>query len=219
MDTASIINQCLLAIGEDAGTLAAPLSMSRADILTIINQVYQGPIARRLRLLKSYSYDASDAAHTITAGVGTLPTDFLAPSRVYDGDAPDDRPLTQITDIGYKVADDDTTSQYMLPNMSEIWIFGTTPTNEIKMYHYFEFVALTDSASSSPSYLKKEFHQKPFVKATQGVYATRQSDYGDEIDMEIFLKDILDEIEDAHTSGMRDEDGPNGSPYRSKAVW
>ena len=214
MTTDEIINQCLLSIGEDSGTLAAPLSMSRADILAFINLIYQGPIASRLRLLKSYSYDASDAAHTITAGVGTLPSDFMAPSRVYDGDAPDDRPLTQITDINDKVDDDDATSQYMLPNMSEIWIYGTTPTDEIKMYYYFEPAALTDSASSSPSYLKKEFHMKPFVKAIQGIYSTRNSDYADEIDLEVFLQDVLDEIEDAHTSGMRDD-----SPKTMKVVW
>ncbi len=214
MTTDEIINQCLKAIGEDETTLAAPTQMSREDVLSIINEVYQGPIARRLRLLKSYSYDASDAAHTITAGIGTLPSDFLAPSRVYDGDAPDELPLTQITDINDKVADTDTTSRYMLPNMSEIWIFGTTPTNTIKMYYYFEPAALTDSASSSPTYLKKEFHLKPFVKAVQGVYSTRNSDYGDEIDLEIFLQDILNEIEDAHTYGMRDD-----TPKTIKVAW
>lgn len=209
-----IIDQCLLGVGEDMDSLAAPVFMTRLDVITFINLIYQGPIARRLRLLKSYSYDGSDADHTITAGVGVLPSDFIAPSRIYDGDAPDDRPLTQIFDINDKVADTDATSQYMLPNMSEIWIFGTTPTDEIKMYHYFEPTALTDSASSSPTYLKKEFHLKPFVKAIQGVYSTRNSDYGDEIDLEVFLQDILGEIEDAHTYGMRDN-----SPKTIKVVW
>ncbi len=212
MTADEIINQCLKAIGEEDP--ADPVGMTRADVLVFINQIYQGPIARRLKLLKSHSYDGSDAAHTITAGVGTLPSDFLMPSRVYDGDAPEDKPLEQIFDIEDKVANTSDPSQYMLPNMSEIWIFGTTPTKEIKMYYYFEPAALTDSASSSPSYLKKEFHVKPFVKAIQGVYSSRNSDYGDEIDLEVFLQDILNEIEDAHTWSMVDD-----APKTIKAVW
>ena len=214
MDTASIINQCLLSLGEDADSLASPYSMTRADILAYINQIYQGPIAERLTLIKTHIYDGADASRTITEGVGTLPTDFLAPVRVYDGDAPDDDPLERILDIEDKVANTSATTQYMLPNMTQIWVFGITPTNDIKMYYHFVPTALTDSSESTPTYLKAAYHVKPFVKAIQGIYATRNSDYGDEIDLEVFLKDILDEIEAAHYFKTMDD-----TPRTKRMEW
>lgn len=172
--------------------------MTRADCLAFINLFYQNHIAKRLKILTTYSYDASDALHTITAGVGTLPTDFLAPVRVYDGDAPTNDPLDQIYDIENKVSDTSTTSQFMLPDLANLWIFGKTPTNTIKLYYYKKPVVLTDSAGSSPTALKEEFHLEPFVKVIQKIYATRNGDYGDEINLEIYFQDILDSIERAH---------------------
>ena len=205
-----IIDRCLKGIGEEDPD--NPVEMTRAEVLDFINEVYQGPIARRLRLLTSYTYDASDADHTITAGVGTLPSDFLEPSRVYDGDAPDEEPLDQIFDIKDKVDDTDDTSQYMLPNMSEIWVFGTTPTNDIKLYYYFEPTALTDSSASTPTYLKKEFHIKPFEILIKRIYEFRNSNNQDVFDMETYMQDILTEIEDAHS--MRDD-----ADHQAQVVW
>ena len=79
MNTKEIIDYCLKAIGEE--DLIEPVFMTREEVLTLVNIIYQGPIARRLKLLKSYTYDGSDSAHTITSGVGTLPDDFDRPSR------------------------------------------------------------------------------------------------------------------------------------------
>lgn len=198
-----IIDHCLKAIGEDDPD--NPVEMTRVEVLSFIDSLYRNNIAKRLRLLATHTYDSSDADHTITAGVGTLPSDFLAPSRVYDGDTRNNYPLEQIFNIDGKVSDTDTTSQYFLPNIKQIWIFGQTPTNTIKMYYYKKPPALTDSASSTPEYLKEEFHMHPFTKAVQGVYASRNGDYGDEIDLEIYMQDILNEIEYAHNEGLRDK--------------
>lgn len=212
MNTKEIIDYCLKAIGEE--DLIEPVFMTREEVLTLVNIIYQGPIARRLKLLKSYSYDGSDSAHTITDGVGTLPADFDRPSQVYDGDAPDNKPLVVIHDIADRVADTDETTQYFLPRTGEIWLFGKTPSSTVKMYYYFEPPALEDSTDSTPTYLPKQFHLKPFEKAVQAWYSTRNADYMDEQELEIFLMDILDDIE-----RYCDDKAIDDSPRQIEVVW
>lgn len=201
MTTDKIIDYCLKGIDEDT---VAPVEMSRAEVLEIINQLYQNDIGKRLKNLASYSYDASDAAHTITAGVGTLPSDFLLPSRVYDGDAPTNEPLAQIFDIRDKVANTEATSQFMLPDNANLWIFGQTPTNTIKMYYYAKPIALTDASSSSPTALKSEFHVDIFVARVKEVYALRQNNTYDMMDMKALVLDLLVQIQKAHTAEKHD---------------
>jgi len=201
-----IIDHCLRAIAEEDTT--SPVEMTRVQILELINSLYQYEIGERLRSIAAYSYDSSDAAHTITAGVGTLPTDFLKPAQVYDGDAPTDAPLTQIFDIEDKVANTAITSQYMLPDNANLWIFGQTPTNTVKMYYHKKPVALTDSASSSPTELKNKFHIGPqgvFEAMIKTELAKNQNSTYDMMDMASLLADLLDEIEYAHTAGKRDD--------------
>ena len=201
MTTDEIINQCLKDLGEEDP--ANPVEMTREDCLLHIDMFYRNDIGKRLRLLTVHSYDGSDAAHTITAGIGPLPADFLAPSRVYDGDTL----LKQIFDIDDKVPDTSPTSQYMLPDISNIWIFGTTPTGTVKLYYYRKPAALTDSSSSSPSELKEEFHVKPFMRLIKGIYDSRNHDNDDVIDMEAYCQDYLNAIENAHRYELMD-DGP-----------
>ena len=198
-----IINNCLKAIGEDDPL--APVEMTRVECLQLINLFYQNEIGERLKNLLSYTYDASDAAHTITSGIGTLPSDFLLPSRAYDGDAETDDPLEQIFDIENKVADTDTTSQYMIPNTTQLWIFGITPTNTIKFYYYNKPTALTDSAASSPTALKEKFHLDPFVVHIKETYAMRNNDLADMLDLKTLKLDILDAIEKAHSVEKHDD--------------
>lgn len=200
MDTASIIDQTLLAIGEDSATLTAPVLMTRADILAYMNILYQNKIGRALKRLTLYSYDASDAAHTITAGVGTLPTDFLEAYRMYDGDIDDGVLLTQIYDLNGKVADDAATSQYIIVNNTTFWIYGQTPTTGIKLYYYAKPTALTDSSVSSPTALKEEFHVMPFVYEIKKLYALRNDEAGDAYDLEVILEATLRDIEFAHAT-------------------
>jgi hypothetical protein len=97
LDTKTIIDKCLMSIGEPDP--ASPTGMTRVECLELINCAYQVEMGQKLHNIATYSYDSSDAAHTITAGIGTLPTDFLAMERAYDGDAADDTPLQQIFDI------------------------------------------------------------------------------------------------------------------------
>lgn len=212
MNTKDIIDYCLKGVGEE--DVDNPVEVSRDDVLLLINTVYQGPIARRLKLLKTHTYDGSDADHTITGGVGNLPADFDRPSRVYDGDVPANEPLELIHDIDEKVADTDKTTQYFLPRTGEIWLFGKTPTNTIKLYHYFEPPALEDSIESSPLYLPKQFHLKPFVKAVQEWYSTKNADFLDEQELEIFLQDILDDIE-----RYCDDKASDDRPRQIEVVW
>ena len=202
MTTDEIIDQCLKGINEDPDN---PIEMTRAECLSLINLLYQNDIAERLKTLATYVYDASDAAHTITAGVGTLPSDFLAPSRVYDGDTPTNEPLEQIFDIESKVANTETTSQYMIPNLTEIWFFGITPKNTPKLYYYSKPAALTDSSASSPSALKEKFHIDPFVVHIKETYAMRKNDLADMFDLKMLKLDILDAIEKAHKAEKKDD--------------
>lgn len=208
MTTDEIINQCLKDIGEEDP--ANPVEMTREDCLRHIDLFYRNHIGKRLRLLTTYSYDASDADHTITAGIGPLPTDFLAPSRAYDGD----NRLKQIFDIDDKVSDTDPTSQYMLPDISNIWIFGTTPTGTVKLYYYRKPAALTDSSSSSPSELKEEFHVEPFMRLIKKIYDSRNHDNDDVFDMEAYCQDYLNAIENAHRIEQMDD-----SPQTIEVVW
>jgi hypothetical protein len=198
MTAAEIINQALLSIGEDFSTLAAPVTMTRADILAYINILYQNKIGKALKRLTLYQYDASDGAHTITAGIGALPADFLAPYRVYDGTIDAGTLLTQIFDIGEKVDDDDTTLQYILPTNTAIWIYGKTPTGNINLYYYAKPVALTDSAGSIPTALSEEFHVTPFVYEIKRQYAVRNDNVGDAYDLEVILESLVKDIEFEH---------------------
>ena len=207
MTTDEIINQCLKAIGEEDP--ANPVEMTRADVLQLINIFYQNEIGKRLKTLAVYTYDGSDSAHTITDGVGTLPPDFLAPHRVYDGEPHDKNALEQIFDIEDKVADTNKTIRFMLPDLAEIWIFGKTPSNTIKLYYYKKPVALTDSSASAPTALKEDYHVDPFVFHIKEIYATRCGDIADLFDLKILKLDVLDAIKIAHTAEKR------GNPRRS----
>jgi hypothetical protein len=201
-----IINYMFSAIGEDTpddpqnGVIS-----TRAEMLEILNQCYQYEIGPLLKNLATYSYDASDAAHTITTGVGTLPTDFLAPHLMYDGDAYNNPPLTQIFDIADKVDDDASTSQYMIPNNTQFWIFGQTPTNTVKLYYYQSPTALTDADSSSPTALKAKFHKKIFEYEAKRVFALRRNRTADMIDMEAAKLEELKEIVAAYSIGKYDQ--------------
>lgn len=208
MDTAKIIDYCLRGLGETTETLTNPQEMTRAEVLEIINQLYQNDIGKRLNSLASFSYDASDAAHTITAGVGTLPTDFLSMANIYDGDAPTNAPLTQIFSIEDKVASAAEVSQYMLPDNANIWINGITPTNTIKAYYHAMPAALTDSSASTPTALKSEFHIDVFVAKVKQVYAMRQNNTYDAMDMLALIADYLEQIEYAHSAEKRDDTTP-----------
>lgn len=208
--TDQIIDECLLGIGEDLDSLDDPQRMTRPRVLYWIDSFYRNAICERIKPLKRYEYDESDDDHTITAGLGSLPSDFLSPSRVYDGDTL----LTQITDIDDKVADTAPTSQYMLPDISTLWIFGTTPTGTVTLYYYAKGTALVDDPSSSPMELKEEFHFTAFITLIQKVYEGGKRKYSKSITLENWAQAILDEIEDAHTSGMRDD-----SPSIMKVAW
>ncbi len=205
MTTDVIIDQCLKAIGE--ADVDAPVEFSRAEVLALINQLYQNDIGKRLKLLATYTYDSSDAAHTITAGVGTLPSDFLLPAQCYDGDAPAQLPLTQIRTIDDKVADDANCRQYMIPNISTLWLFGKTPTNTVKLYYYQKPAALTDSSGSSPTELKDLFHigtKGIFAYAVKAELAKNQNNTYDMMDMLATVEDLLNEIQFAHGAGNKD---------------
>lgn len=212
--TDKIIDQCILGIGEE---VASPLAFTRADILEFINQLYQNDIGKRVRNLASFSYDASDAAHTITAGVGALPSDYLAMAHVYDGDAPTNEPLTQITKIEDRVAGTATTSQYMIPDNANLWIFGITPTNTIKLYYYQKPTALTDASSSSPTALNPEFHIDIFVARIKEVYALRQNNTYGMMDMKSLVLDLLNQIEVAH--GVEKQDDSLAGSFRPIIRW
>lgn len=197
-----IIDQCLLGIGEADTT--SPVELSRVNCLALMNHLYQNIIGPDLKILATYSYDGSDGSHTITAGVGTLPSDFLQMAQVYDGDAVSNVPLEQIYEVQEKVGNTAGTTQYMLPDTTTLWIFGKTPTNTVKIYYYKKPTALTDSSASSPSQMKAEYHLDVFVAYIKYVYAMRQNNTYDAIDMMAMVEDCLSAIKKGHGAGKKD---------------
>ena len=179
---------------------------TREEMLGILNQLYQEEIGPLVKNLAAFSYDGSDGAHTLTAGVGTLPADFLAPHEVYDGDAPDQPPLKQIGNLSDKVANAAACQQYMIPDLTNLWIFGQDPSNTVKVYYYKRPVALTDSSSSYPVSLKDEFHRDGIFEArAKKIYAFRRSKMASFIDLQALEQGFFTEIGKAHTTGKLDE--------------
>ncbi len=196
-----IIDACILAIGDE---IAEPTEMSRVQILALINQCYQYDIGPLLKTLTS-------ATITPTAGIGALPTDYLKVARVYDGVPNTNDPLIQISKIDDKVLDTDPTTQFMLPDNANIWIFGTTPTNTIKMYYYKLPTAVTDSSASTPSDLNAAYHigvKGIFEAYVKAEYAKRMNNTYDQLDEIAMYSDLLNEIEDVHGRGKRDDTLP-----------
>ncbi|NPV90064.1 MAG: hypothetical protein HPY50_04720 [Firmicutes bacterium] len=208
ISTDAIINNMFYAIGEKtpATSIKNRYIPSRVEMLAILNQLYQEEIGPLLENLAAFSYDGSDADHTITAGVGGLPSDFLAPHEVYDGDAPDHPPLKQIMNLSDKVADDAECRQYLIPDGSHLWIFGKTPANTVKLYYIQRPAALADSGSSYPTALKPEFHRDGIFEArAKKVRAFRSNDIASFIDLQALEQGCFGEIERAHTIGKRDD--------------
>jgi len=207
--TDAIINACLEAIGESDVT--NPVSMTRAKVLALCNTIYLDAM-KKVRALATYTYDASDANHTITNGVGTLPTDYLMVHRVYDGDAPDNPPLRWIKNIEDKVENTAKTSQFMIPDLQHIWIYGQEPTNGIKLYYFVKPTALTDANTSSPALLDEKFHigvKGIFECGVKAEYAKRDNSTYDQFDMLALYQDLLNEIEDYHNRGKVDDEDTN----------
>lgn len=191
-----IIDYCLKGIGET--DVDAPVEMTRAEVLEIINKLYQNDIAERVKSEASYSYDASDSDHTITSGVGTMPSDCLDVIGFYDGDIPTNKPLDLVTDLDNLGATTAPTNQYYRPNQNQFWIRGITPTNTIKLYYVQQPTALADSSSSSPTILKAKFHIDIFVAEVKRVYAMRQNNTYDALDMQALVLDYLNMIAKEH---------------------
>jgi hypothetical protein len=194
--TTKNVDWCLLALEEDSADLAAPEEMTRADVLEAMNEIYQNDIAEKMGLIKS-------ASIVITSGVGSLPSDWVKAHRIYDGDAPDDNPLEQIFDIDERVESTADTTQYMLPDDDNIWVFGITPTTGIKAYYIYAPAALTESPSTTPV-LKAKFHRKIFPAYIRQVYAMNNGMKAKEFEMGRLVESILNDIENEYTTGKRD---------------
>ena len=205
MKTDDIIDFCLKAIGEKSTT--SPVRLSRADCLIYINHAYQNIMGPLLNLMTTAT------TLTVTAGVATLPSDFLAPVRVTDGSLDDGTLLTQIFDINDKVDDGDEMQQFLIPNETQIWFFGKTPDSTVYLYYLQKPTALTDLSSSSPTSLKEKFHTS-FSTYINMIIAERRRQLNNMLAFEAKWLDILDDIRREHSSGRRDFE-----PMVVKEVW
>lgn len=190
MNTDEIITHCLRGIREvDTDT---PIMMSREQVLSYCNHLYQDKIGLLLNKITSVTLTVED-------GKASLPADYLAPVRVYDGGTL----LTQIFDIDDKLDNDAPCQQYWIPNEQEIHFFGQTPAGTVTLYYKAKPEALTDSSSSSPVDLKPEFHLEPFVCYTKQMHAFNRNNLADKYALNNELLDWLDEIRYAHSAGRR----------------
>ncbi|MEW6171856.1 MAG: hypothetical protein AB1510_02135 [Bacillota bacterium] len=189
-----IVTDCLRAIGEaDPNN---PVELSRADCLALVNYAYQEIMGLLLNIQKSTTL-------TVTAGKASLPSDYLAPVRVYDSTTWP--PLKQIFDIADKVDDNAATEQYWIPNEMEIYFYGITPTNAPTLYYKAKPAAIADSAGSSPTALKGKYHKR-FATYIKMVMAERRDSMNTYFAMQGEWLDILDEIEEKHKGGRRDNE-------------
>lgn len=200
MTATEIVDACILALYDNTTT---PVLMSREEVLAHINHAYTELMAEALNIQTS-------ATITPTDGVGDLPTGYVAPLRVYDGTTK----LDQIFDIDEKVADTDATSQYWIPNETQIYLFGKTPTGTITMYHKAKPTALTESPSTSPTSLKGRFHEVAFTTYIKMIRAKRLDNLQDYHVLWADWLDILDDIEASHNVGREDS-----TPDTIKGEW
>ena len=132
-----------------------PTEISAAVMVLLINDAIRD-LAPDLNIIKS-------ATPTFTAGVASLPADFISPVAVYDGDVQ----LYEIHSITEKLADTATTSQYYIPNNTQIQIFGTTPTGTVTLW-YQAYPAALSADADIPSEVPVKYHPaiaEVYVKA------------------------------------------------------
>jgi hypothetical protein len=163
MNFAEIKTDCWIKLDDDP---TAPQLVDDTTMGRWINDALQS-LAPELKLL-------DDAALTFTDGVATLPTDFVAPEMVRDGD----RALVQIFDLADAVSTTGPTYQYYIGDNTSLYIFGTTPTGTVTLYYYKTPAALVN-ADDAPSQLPLRFHDRiwAYVKAQYMAQTNRHEEY------------------------------------------
>ena len=148
---------------------SSPTEITAATLLLMINEGIQ-ELSPYLNIIKS-------ATLTFVAGVATLPTDFISPIAVYDEGVL----LREIKSIKSKVGDTATTSQFYIPNNTQINIFGITPTGTVTIWYTAYETALTTDATT-PSNVPVQFHYalpEIYVKAKYYFKLNQNADYAD----------------------------------------
>ena len=159
-----MINRGYWAIDDDADN---PTEITLTDMKALINDGLEA-LGAELNIIKS-------ATLTFTSGVASLPSDFIAPEACYD----DDELLDQIEDITLKVDATDTTSQFFIPNNTQLYIYGTTPTGTVTLWYKARPTALSADADT-PTNLPKEFHRyipEVYVKAIHALRNNKLNTY------------------------------------------
>lgn len=119
----------------------------------IDNDLMEELINGFLKKLGDVMYIERAAQLTITDGVAELPGDFISANAVYHGT----QALKRISRIQDKADDTAVTSQYYIPNNTEIYVFGKTPIEDVTLYYYAYPAELTED-SDVPSELPLMFH-------------------------------------------------------------
>ena len=152
---------------------SSPNKISATVMLGLINDAIRD-LGSKLNIVKS-------ATLTFTTGVASLPSDFISPVAVYDGNVI----LSELRDIKYKVANDATTSQFYIPNNTEIHIFGQTPEDTVTLWYMSHETALALDADI-PANIPVQFHYaipEIYVKAKYCFKNNRMGDYGGLMDL------------------------------------
>lgn len=122
---------------------------------------------------------------TFTDGVASLPSDFISPVACYDVYDGKEIPLRQIRNIKEKVKDTDTTSQFYIPNGTEIYIYGTDPEGTVTLWYQAHETALTED-SDTPDNIPAKFHiyiPQVYIKAQNYLKKNMLNEYGGMMDI------------------------------------
>lgn len=123
-----------------------PQLIDATTMNTLINAALKD-LASELSIIKS-------AALSFVGGVASLPSDFFSPEACYHGTAP----MKQLNKINQgRVADNADTSQFFIPDNSNINIYGKTPSNTVTLWYKSYPDELTGD-SAAPTELPERFH-------------------------------------------------------------
>ena len=138
-----------------------PSEITAVEMIALINQAVQD-MGQDLNIVKP-------ATISLTANVGALPSDFIAPVRMEDADA---QPITQIKDINEK----DSFSQcWYATDYDTFTVYPTTEAETSVTLYYQAKPAALSGATDEPSDIPLHLHHYIPEVYVKGMYALKRN--------------------------------------------